>query len=87
MDWTTGNHRSLCGQANAVVLNKMPETVVKCPQCKKPLRKWKSKNKYICKGEKCLRCNEKEIDNANGNNRYNCFQCDFDLCRNCVNEM
>ena len=62
----------------------MPRTSLPCNQCGELLRIWPSDmgpTFFKCKEEKCWSKGEFVLNN--GTNRFNCFACDLDTCREC----
>ena len=99
----TGDHRVLCAEEHNIFLNNFPEQPelgVSCGKCGGVLRLWtdqhmneqlKDNDKFVCNN-----CHP-DLEQGWGNpfceevntedNRYNCFKCDFDLCKKCVHEI
>ncbi|TRY76466.1 hypothetical protein TCAL_14022, partial [Tigriopus californicus] len=69
-----------------------PFPAARCPICYHPFKLWPNKlgpPEFLCSSNK--QCTEIDTDGktkkpllSNGTNRYNCFNCDFDLCVDCI---
>ena len=84
--WTDGSHRKACARGNMSVLAALrtPFTFARCPKCENRLRQWPDRGTYFtCDGANCPLGEAAKIVN-NGENRFNCFVCDYDLCLTCV---
>ena len=81
------NHRKLCAITNAALLNHLPKADILCPKCSKNMRVLPFCDiSFQCGSENCIR-HSLVIYNTFGNNRYNCFLCDFNLCGHCFSSM
>merc|ERR1711892_1262112 len=89
-DWENETHRRECKDRNNEELNSFPEPyAISCPHCRGQLKLWPAKGcPFLCddwapkKGKKC-KSKGREIP-SRGENRFNCFVCDYDLCEECV---
>lgn len=87
-DWM--NHRKDCADRNKARLAAIPVAYdVLCPKCHRPMKQWPASLNlqvegptFICRGELCPRKNELLL--SNGNNRYGCFLCNYNLCQKCA---
>ena len=67
------------------ILSEMPRTSMPCKNCGELLRIWPSDM-----GPNFFKCNENDCwSNSvlilnNGTNRFNCYTCDIDICRECA---
>eukprot|EP00092_Neocalanus_flemingeri_P009409 GFUD01010123.1.p1 GENE.GFUD01010123.1~~GFUD01010123.1.p1 ORF type:complete len:235 (-),score=60.06 GFUD01010123.1:4-708(-) len=88
--WNCGDHRKQCASRNTAQLSSFPtHPAIRCAKCKDRLRIWpdqKSPLFYCDTDLPTCPCNGKE-ESSSGGNRYNCFLCDYDLCRGCVKAM
>ena len=90
-EWANGSHRMRCAKKNQHVIETMPIVYdIKCPGCTRKLRLWPNLgDPFKCdEGPDCLSTMvgpyaPGDIQN-DGTNRFNCFRCDYDLCRSCV---
>jgi len=83
-EWKSGEHRSVCASANFELLKDLKTVELLCQQCRKPLRLWpKIGCEFYCDAGYSCGSHGKGIVNT-GINRFNCFQCDIDLCLPCV---
>ena len=79
-------HRLDCETENADLIREFPEhPLAKCLHCKRLLRLINHgppmAYKFICDNEFCVKGDK--VRSNKGNNRYNCFRCDYDLCIQC----
>lgn len=84
MDKWNGNHRRNCSKRRKKRLEKMETPLnLHCPTCKRRLRQWPEKMgpPFKCSSKSCAILGEIM---SNGANRFNCFECDFDLCDSCA---
>lgn len=68
------------------VLSEMPRTSLPCDNCGELLRIWPSNMgpvQFRCSDDECW--SKGDIIHNDGTNRFNCFTCDLDLCRECGN--
>ena len=68
------------------VLSEMPRTSLPCDKCGELLRIWPSNMGppyFRCKDTNCW--SKGALIQNNGTNRFNCFTCDLDTCRECGN--
>ena len=98
-DWVKGTHRRRCMEENKETLDMMREQKdldIKCGKCGGNLRMWSHFRKKQLDNNSnfiCDVCHEgltdgaahKHIERKNeNNNRFNCFLCDYDVCKECV---
>ena len=82
-------HRSYCAvksKEHRDVLSEMPRTSLPCDNCGELLRIWPSNMGppyFRCKESSCW--SKAALIQNNGTNRFNCFTCDLDTCRECGN--
>ena len=82
-------HRSYCAvksKEHRDILSEMPRTSLPCDNCGELLRIWPSNMGppyFRCKESSCW--SKAALIQNNGTNRFNCFTCDLDTCRECGN--
>ena len=83
-EWKSGEHRRVCARGNAELLKDLKTVELLCQQCRDPLRLWPRIGcEFYCDAGYSCGSHGKGIVNT-GINRFNCFQCDIDLCLPCV---
>jgi len=82
-EWDLGMHRRHCAMQNNEELLSYPQPYAAyCPKCSARLRLWPAKGEpFYC--DKCTG-EEAVLKNSTGENRLNCFACDFDCCVDCA---
>ncbi|XP_040580080.1 uncharacterized protein [Lepeophtheirus salmonis] len=85
-NWKNGSHRKSCSDKNVIFINSLPTSDrAPCPKCGKYLRQWPEKlvTPFKCDGgSKCP--NSGLLLPNTGDNRFNCFTCNYDLCHDCI---
>merc|ERR1712013_211982 len=87
-----GDPQGECRERNREEYSRFAEPyAISCPHCTSRLKLWPAKGApFLCDdwapstGKNC-RSRGREIP-SNGENRLNCFVCDYDLCVDCVNK-
>ena len=85
--WKQGTHRQKCAEVNMDTLRQMksPENnKIRCPKCRSRLKLWPANHgpPFACSSSNCPIVGRIK---STGQNRFNCFSCNFDLCESCVN--
>jgi len=82
-EWDSGEHRKHCAFNNQRELLSFPQPYdAYCPNCKERLRLWPAKgHPFYC--DECPFNERSVLKRSTGENRLNCFLCDFDCCVNC----
>jgi len=82
-EWDSGEHRKRCAFNNQRELLSFPQPYdAYCPNCKERLRLWPAKgHPFYC--DECPYNERTVLKRSTGENRLNCFLCDFDCCVNC----
>lgn len=81
--WQDGSHRRQCARRHRQFLQSMAKIDTKCWICSKRLLQWPLiGSSFYCDGRNCLLFGTSIVNS--GNNRFNCYMCDFDLCINCI---
>lgn len=82
-DWDSGEHRRRCAFNNQRELLGFPQPYdAYCPNCSERLRLWPAKgHPFYC--DECPYDQRNVLKRSTGENRLNCFLCDFDCCVNC----
>eukprot|EP00091_Calanus_sinicus_P007552 TRINITY_DN18643_c0_g1_i1.p1 TRINITY_DN18643_c0_g1~~TRINITY_DN18643_c0_g1_i1.p1 ORF type:complete len:319 (-),score=63.63 TRINITY_DN18643_c0_g1_i1:32-949(-) len=83
-DWDSGEHRRRCAFNNQSEFLSFPQPYeAYCPNCSERLRLWPAKgHPFYC--DECPY--ERDVlKSSTGENRLNCFFCDFDCCVDCSN--
>jgi len=82
-EWDSGEHRKYCAFNNQRELLSFPQPYESyCPNCNDKLRLWPAKgHPFYC--DECPYGERDNLKRSTGNNRLNCFLCDFDCCVNC----
>ncbi|TRY70488.1 hypothetical protein TCAL_10104 [Tigriopus californicus] len=82
--WDNGEHRKKCATRHKSKLAtfETPKPGLRCPRCHKRMRLW---TKGLGPPFKCCSsdCPILGTIQNNGQNRFNCFPCDYDLCDSC----
>jgi len=83
-EWDSGEHRRRCAFSNQRELLSFPQPYdTYCPDCSERLRLWPAKgHPFYC--DECVYGRD-VLKSSNGQNRLNCFFCDFDCCVDCSN--
>ena len=84
--WKQGKHRQTCAEVHKETLKQMksPENnKIRCPKCRARLRLWPANHgpPFTCSSSNCPIVGRIK---SSGQNRFNCFTCNFDLCESCV---
>jgi len=84
-EWDSGEHRRQCFFQNQRELLSYPKPYeAYCPECSEKLRLWPAKgHPFYC--DECPYPQKERLKRSNGQNRLNCFLCDFDCCASCSN--
>eukprot|EP00092_Neocalanus_flemingeri_P000490 GFUD01000520.1.p1 GENE.GFUD01000520.1~~GFUD01000520.1.p1 ORF type:complete len:303 (+),score=25.50 GFUD01000520.1:250-1158(+) len=84
--WDSGEHRKRCAYNNQRELLSYPQPYESfCPNCHERLSLWPAKgHPFYC--DQCPFDQRSVLKRSTGENRLNCFLCDFDCCVNCANE-
>ena len=78
-----GIHRRQCAVTMAPMLDYFVQAYLKCPKCKKHMKRWpKQGPAFCCTNQNCQ--NHRSPLENNGTNRYLCFVCDYNLCGSCM---
>jgi len=82
-EWDSGEHRKRCAFKNQRELLSYPQPYdAYCPNCRDRLRLWPEKgHPFYC--DECPLDKRDVLKRNTGENRLNCFLCDFDVCVNC----
>ena len=85
--WKQGSHRQKCADIHKDTLKNMmsPENnKIRCPKCRARLKLWPANHgpPFACSSSNCPIVGRIK---STGQNRFNCFSCNFDLCESCVN--
>jgi len=85
--WKQGIHRQKCAemQKDTLRLMKSPENnKIRFPKCRARLKLWPANHgpPFACSSSNCPIVGRIR---STGQNRFNCFSCNFDLCESCVN--
>jgi len=88
-EWVNGSHRRECQKhrMHKEFLARLPTPYasIECPDCSETLRVWPSNRGpvfFTCDGDNCI-YEGYELKNT-GDNRFNCFRHNFNLCKACV---
>jgi len=88
-EWVNGSHRRECQKhrMHKEFLARLPTPYasIECPDCSETLRVWPSNRGpvfFTCDGDNCI-YEGYELKNT-GDNRFNCFRDNFNLCKACV---
>ena len=91
--WESGAHREVCARVNRSSLRNMrwaerQGCPVHCPKCDEQMRLWPPRlgREFTCDGKSCPMAYGAPI-RSDSADRYNCFECDYDLCRACAKEV
>jgi len=82
-EWDSGEHRRECFFQNQRELLSYPKPYeAYCPECSEKLRLWPAKGyPFYC--DECPYPQKERLKRSTGQNRLNCFLCDFDCCVSC----
>jgi len=83
--WDNGTHRRMCGNTTSgkTKLEAMPQPFNVFCQCGDKLRLWpEMEGTWNC--DTCPSSSEVFPKTNDGNNRLNCFLCDYDICAECA---
>jgi len=87
--WNTGEHRKQCASRNTSQLTSYSvHPSLKCSKCSAKLKLWPAQGPgFSCDSglESCP--GKSKLIPSSGDNRYNCFLCDYDLCVSCTREL
>jgi len=84
--WDKDNHRLACARRNTAQLSIFStHSSVRCGGCQGKLRVWPDQGPaFYCDSVSPPCKNTGQQLPSYGGNRYNCFLCDYDLCKECV---
>jgi len=84
-EWDSGEHRRQCFFQNQRELLSYPKPYeAYCPECSEKLCLWPAKgHPFYC--DECPYPQKERLKRSTGQNRLNCFLCDFDCCASCSN--
>merc|ERR1711915_164682 len=82
-EWDSGEHRRKCAYFNQRELLSFPQPYdAYCPECHERLRLWPAKgHPFYC--DECPTDRRDVLKRSTGQNRLNCFLCDYDCCVTC----
>jgi len=88
--WTSGEHRSQCASRNTAKLSTFPaHPSIVCTMCRGKVRVWPDQGpKFVCSSPPGT-CSQGDMvrQNTNHHNRFACYLCDYNLCKQCVQRM
>eukprot|EP00090_Calanus_glacialis_P021502 TRINITY_DN33161_c0_g1_i1.p1 TRINITY_DN33161_c0_g1~~TRINITY_DN33161_c0_g1_i1.p1 ORF type:complete len:276 (-),score=67.10 TRINITY_DN33161_c0_g1_i1:19-846(-) len=88
--WSSGEHRSQCASRNTAKLSSFPaHPHLSCTKCNGRLRVWPAQGpKFTCDSPaNSCQSGEKARQSPAQQNRFTCYLCDYNLCKQCVQRM